>query len=89
MKKQMYYIDAICLINECISSNILQLAENNSNQVLVYRLQGTKNPEGWYAENIEDLAQELMYDKEGQDILKKELEKKGIQFEETFKMSKM
>ena len=81
--EKMYYMDAVTLIEKCIAHDILHTVEEKPNLVLVYRK--TQENEGWYAESIEDLAQELMNDFKGQTVLREALAKKGISFEEEFK----
>lgn len=69
--------------------NLLMMATNHGivhregSMVFVYRQAGSppeENPEGWYKENITDIAQELMNDEEGQQVLIDALRKKGIEF---------
>ena len=54
------------------------------NKILVYRGKGINYPEGWYAEEIEDVIYELMEDKEGQNLLIEELQKRGTDIEKEF-----
>ncbi len=49
--------------------------------LLVYRGAGKTAPEGWYSEPVMSVAQELLLHTEGQELLVKELEKKGVTFE--------
>lgn len=41
-----------------------------------------KYPEGWYAEDIDDVSQELMDDEIGQLALTESLKERGVQFVE-------
>lgn len=69
--------------------NLLAMAADHgiirreANMVFVYRQAGSppeQYPEGWYEEKITDIAQELMDDEKGQQILVEQLRKKGIEF---------
>lgn len=62
----MKYIDCLNLINSAIDAGILRV---QNGLVLVYCSAGKNCPEGWYGYSKEDLAQKLMSDKEGQNVL--------------------
>ena len=51
-------------IHEAIKEGFLQVDPNNKNNILVYREAGTKYPEGWYSENILEIASELAQDEQ-------------------------
>ena len=62
----MYFLNAKRLITMAIEHGILQTKDD---KVLIYRDAGSdpeKYPEGWYAEDIDDISQELMDDEIGQ-----------------------
>lgn len=80
----MYYINARRLLLLCVAHGILHMDGNGN--IAIYRKAGkdqARNPEGWYFENIENVCQELMQDKEGQRMLRESLEKKGVQLDDT------
>ena len=55
-------------------AEVLRICPTDPNAILVYREAGSKNPEGWYAENIISVAQELMTDESGQFHLREALD---------------
>lgn len=75
------YFNCMRLLHECVKNNILRTNPNNGDHILIYREKGKTLPEGWYSENIFDVARELMDDIEGQKLLTKELLKAGITFQ--------
>lgn len=58
--------------------NIVPVPEEQVGMLLIYRSAGKNAPEGWYTEDIDDVAQNLMKDRAGQKYLLTELKKKGI-----------
>lgn len=78
----MNFYNCLRLLNECVKAGLIQLSSENSNDILVYRQAGNSSPEGWYAENIFTVAQELMLDLEGQKFLACALKDAGIEFQE-------
>ena len=56
------YIDIVHELQDAIKYGYIILEPKNSNLMLVYRYAGAKNPEGWYSEDILDVAQELYND---------------------------
>lgn len=54
----------------------------DKSRILVYRAASEDCPEGWYSENVHDTARELAEDPKGQASLLRELEKRGIGFQE-------
>ena len=56
------YIDIVHELQDAIKDGYIMLEPKNSNRMLVYRYAGAKNPEGWYSEDILDVAQELYND---------------------------
>ena len=76
----MWYIDALFLINLCVKHGILQ---SRGSCVFIYRDAGAnpeESPEGWYLEQIDDVACELMNDEEGQRALISALQERGVAF---------
>lgn len=72
------FIECIQLLETLIENGIIQKDPNNKDNILVYRLAGTENPEGWYSENILTSASEICHDEESQQFLRKVLEEKEI-----------
>ena len=78
----MYFLNAKRLITMAIEHGTLQTKDD---KVLIYRDAGSdpeKYPEGWYAEDIDDVSQELMDDEIGQLALTESLKERGVQFVE-------
>lgn len=73
----MKYIDCLNLINMLVQCNILK---EQDGKVFVYRDAGTKLPEGWFLEDKDKIAKELMEDNLGQEFLIDVLKKQGINF---------
>ncbi len=84
----MVYMDCVNLIRQCVGHKILEPYEDDNvkDAVLVYREAGVNPefPEGWYAEPVSDLAQELMADVAGQTALIIALAEKGVKFDKAF-----
>lgn len=77
--RSMCFIDCLNLLNLCVKNEILNC---KNDLILICRKKDSKENYVW--EEISDVAQELMYDKEGQHILIEELKKKDIIFEEKY-----
>ena len=76
----MWYIDAKNLIDLCIKNGVLQTRDGG---IIVYREAGPDSntaPEGWYLEPIDEVAQALMSDEDGQRTLIDALREKGVTF---------
>ena len=73
----MKYIDCLNLINMSIKYDILKEQEG---KVFVYRNTGAKLPKGWFLEDKDKIAKELMEDNLGQELLIGALEKQGLNF---------
>lgn len=80
-EQKMTYFQCIKLLEACIKNGILASDPDDANRLLVYRGAGKTAPEGWYSEPVMSVAQELLLHTEEQELLVKELEKKGVTFE--------
>ena len=80
-EQKMTYFQCIKLLEACIKNGVLASDPDDANRLLVYRGAGKTAPEGWYSEPVMSVAQELLLHAEGQELLVKELEKKGVTFE--------
>lgn len=69
------------LLDVFVDNDLIQRDPNNSDNVLVYRAGNSLNEEGWYSENIFEVAQDLLNDIDGQYFLRKELADRGIEIE--------
>ena len=58
--------------------NYIPVPEESVGRILIYHAAGETDPEGWYAEDIDDAAQDLMKDRAGQRFLLHALSEKGI-----------
>lgn len=78
--KKLNFYNTLELLHCAIKHEILQQDPNNNNNILVYRLAGTESPEGWYSQNVHDVAREMFEDPkcEGQKAIMKELKGRGI-----------
>lgn len=54
------FYNCLCLLGEFAKNNIISSDPKDKNRILVYRSEGKNTPEGWYSENIHDVAQELL-----------------------------
>ena len=79
---RMTFFNCLHLLHECVKAGLLQRSEKDENCILVYREAGTELPEGWYAENVYNVARELVNDEPALDYLLNELQKKGVEFKE-------
>lgn len=79
-KPALNFYNCLRLLSECIYREIIKRDPNNKNHILVYRNAGTINPEGWYSENVMDIAKELKEDRDGQAILIQALKEKNVDF---------
>lgn len=76
----MWYIHAIELINLAIKNDVLKEKDGGA---FVYRNNSDTSPEGWYLEDKDTIAYELMEDEEGQKLLIEALKDKNIEFKPT------
>lgn len=60
--KENKFIKIVNEIHEAIKKGVLKEDPNNKDNILVYRLAGNVDPEGWYSENILNVASELIND---------------------------
>lgn len=82
----MIYINALELINTCLDHGILKRYFNMdfyTGYVYVYKDAGKESKEGWYLENKDTLAKELMDNEEACGLLIDALKEKGIYFKAT------
>lgn len=78
MNQTISFISAMELLALCVKHGIL---EELDGRILMYRAAKGEYPEGWYADDKVELAQELMNDTEGVALLIKTLEDMGVTFE--------
>lgn len=79
----MFYIDARRLVTLAVEHGVLLTQDDG---IFIYREAGSNPqlyPEGWYLEDPETVYRAIMHDEEGQSVLKKALEQKGVIFKET------
>lgn len=77
----MFYINAKNLLLLAVKHGVLQELHG---MIPIYRAAGSPPelfPEGWYLENIEDVAQDLIHDEVGQKTLINALQEKGVEFQ--------
>lgn len=77
----MFYINAKNLVLLAVKHGVLQELHG---MIPIYRNAGSPPelfPEGWYLEDIEDVAQDLMHDEDGQSALINALKEKGVEFQ--------
>ena len=73
----MKYVEILSLINLSIRYGILR---EQDGKVFIYRNEGKNSHKGWFLESKDFLAQELMQDQRGQDMLIEALAKQGLEF---------
>jgi len=73
----MIYINALELVNMAIKNDLLKVKEG---KVFVYKAKTTQNKEGWYLEDKNTIAQELMRSESGQSTIIEALKEKGLLF---------
>jgi hypothetical protein len=73
----MAYIDALKLINLAIENDLLGEQEG---KVFVYRAATSRSEEGWYLDDKDIVAKELMNDEKGQKTIIEVLKEKGVSF---------
>ena len=67
--EEMKFIECVNLLKECVDIGIIMTDKERPDNIIIY-CEGTEtNPEGWYSENIFDVASELFRDKKGQEIV--------------------
>ena len=81
--EKLTFYECIQLIDKLADCNIIQRDSNNANNVITYRSADELNPEGWYLQNVLEVAQELYENRDNQVFLLETLEEKGIDFEFT------
>ena len=69
-KDEFPFLKIVEEINDLVKKGLLQVDPRNKNNILVYREKGDKNPEGWYSENIFDVASELLHDPDNYEAFK-------------------
>lgn len=69
--KHALFLKIISEIDTAITQGLLVRDINNYNNILVYRMAGDNEPEGWYSENILRVASELVRDKDNYESFKK------------------
>lgn len=72
------FIECLHLLRTLEKSKIIQVDPNNKDNLLIYRKAGDSFPEGWYSENIFNIAQDLVNNADDQRFLEDVLEKRGI-----------
>lgn len=78
LKFPLVFIQCLKLLEECAQNDILSYDPERKGHILVYCNASDEYPEGWYSENIYEVAQDLMRDIDGQKLLVEELQKKNI-----------
>lgn len=78
---KMEFIECVNLLKECAELGIIQSDENKPNNVITYRSASRETPEGWYSQNILDVASELFSDEKGQEIVLNALNEKKERLE--------
>lgn len=76
---QMLFIDALLLVQECLKQDILHYADSEHKYIAIYYMADSEFPEGWYAKSIEDVAHDVMLDKEAQIVLKEQLKEADVE----------
>ena len=62
--KRVRYIDIVEQIEAAIDQGMIQRDPDDKDSILVYRSEGIETPEGWYSQNILDVASEMYHDQE-------------------------
>lgn len=79
--EEMKFIECVNLLKECVDIGIIMTDKERPDNIIIY-CEGTEtNPEGWYSENILEVASELFRDKKGQEIVLNALNEKKEQLE--------
>lgn len=76
----MLYINALELINVSIKNNLLDEIEG---KIHIYRNGTSESEPGWYLEEKDIVAKELMNDKKGQKLIISLLKKRNVDFTPT------
>ena len=63
-RKRVKYIDIVEQFEKAIDQGMIQRDPDDKDSILVYRSEGTETPEGWYSQNILDVASEMYHDQE-------------------------
>lgn len=69
--KHTFFLKIISEIDTAVKQGLLVRDINNYNNILVYRMAGDNELEGWYSENILRVASELVRDKDNYESFKK------------------
>lgn len=69
--KYTFFLKIISEIDTAVKQGLLVRDINNYNNILVYRMAGDNEPEGWYSENILRVTSELVRDKDNYESFKK------------------
>lgn len=82
MDEKLNYYQCLQLLEKCVKEKVIigDPAPERASNILIYRNKGTKQPEGWYSENIFTVASELVDDEDGQKIILAALSEMGIEF---------
>jgi len=75
---KMTFIDAKILLKTAVDNKILIYACPEKTHIYMYHAANGNEPEGWYADNIDDVARSLMYDKEAQQLFVDKLKSVGV-----------
>lgn len=78
----MRFLDAKILVKTAAEHHILEYTCPRKRYVFIYHAAGDENhPEGWYADHVDDVAQEVMKNKHVQNILISKLHKLGVKIQ--------
>ena len=69
------HYNCVRLLSAAVQAGLIQRDPSDGNRILIYRAAGTKEPEGWYSENLFSVAQELLKSEAGQQFIASEVEK--------------
>ena len=69
------------LLEKLVETDMIQQDPQRKDNLIIYFSESDTQPEGWYSQNIFDVAESLMNDFEGQKFLMKELAEKNIKME--------
>ena len=83
------FINIVEEIDEAISKGLLQRDPERDNNILVYRTDDKDNPEGWYSQNILDVASELFHNPKNYEEFKEAIANSGeLVLEDDFDIEK-
>lgn len=75
--------ECIQLLEKLVENDMIQQDPQRTDNLIIYFSESDTQPEGWYSQNIYEVAEDLMRDFEGQKFLMKELAEKNIKMEFT------